>query len=68
MTAGFHQGYLKYIKRTISIAFLKKGAFKTVFAFLVNIGRRNADGAMAQVIVNVNQILYNINLQNGTSV
>ena len=68
MAAGPHHGSLRYLKFKGDVSFPKKAHPETVLVFLLDIGRRHADGAVARVVVGVNQVLDDIYPAHGAAV
>ena len=60
VAAGPHYGSLRNLRFKISVFVSEETHLETVLVLLLDIGRSHADGAMARVVVGVNQVLNDI--------
>ena len=60
VAAGPHHGSLRNLQFKVGVSVPKNAHPETVLVFLLDIGRRHADGAVARVVVLVNQVLDDI--------
>ena len=68
VASGPHHGSLRNLRFKVDVFVPKKAHSETVLVFLLDIGRRHADGAVARVVVGVNQVLDVIYPAHGTAV
>ena len=68
VAAGPHHGSLLNLRFKVGVSVPKTSHLETVLVLFLAIGRRHADGLVAQVVVRVNQVLVNIYQSHGAAV
>ena len=68
MAVGSHYGYDRNIRLKVSVSVPKTAQPKTIFVILLDIARRHGDGAVARVVVGVDQLLDDIHPTHGAAV
>ena len=68
VAAGPQHSSLQNLKLKVGVSVAKETHSETVFLCLLNIHRRHTYGAVARVVVNVNQILHDNHTAHGSSV
>ena len=68
MAAGPHHGSLRNVRFKVGVSVPKMAHPETVLVLFLDIGRRHADGAVARVVVGVNQVLDDFYPAHGAAV
>ena len=68
VAAGPHHSFLRNWRFKVSVSVSEQAHPKTVLILFFDIGRSHADGAVARVVVGVNQVLDDIHPAHGPAV